>query len=217
MTSEPELCAVKPGQVLANGHIYMTDAKGKLTPIELVAAKDLLQDETVRSLFAAAERVANVLVDFKVNAFDEIDAFNELLADKYGARRGGQKGNITLISYDGLIKLQVQVQDQFRFGPELQQAKALVDECIGDWSSDSRVELRAIVMDAFQVDHEGQVNRGALFRLLKLEIDDDRWKRGMQAIVDAKVLYGSKRYIRIYHRANQQAAWVPLSLDAATA
>jgi hypothetical protein len=206
-----------PGQVRVGDALYMVDAKGSLIPIEIVRKQDFLQDQLVRALFVDALELSKRIAGWKVDTFAEIDTFVELINGHYGAKAGGAKGNLTLSTFDGCIKFQVQVSDQQRFGPELQAAKTLVDECLNDWTEGSRAELRAIVSQAFDVDKEGLINRGRLFGLLRYEIDDERWKRAMQAIRDSIVIEGSKRYVRIYHRDSPKGAWQPLSLDAATA
>lgn len=86
-----------------------------------------------------------------------------------------------------------------------------------EWSADSQAEIRVIVMNAFRAEKDGQVNRGALLNLRKLDIKDSRWKRAMEAVDDSIEVLGTKRYIRFYPRPNHQAAWSSLSLDVATA
>jgi len=216
-TATSEAPALRPGAEKVGDKVYLRNAKGSLDPIELVRAQHLIEDELVRDLYERAQKVAAAIAEFKALAFAEIDTFNEVLASVYESRAGGAKGNISLTSYDGLIRVQVQVADQITFGAELQQAKTLVDECIEEWSADSRAEIRKLVMDAFDVDREGNINRGKLFSLLRLEITDERWLRGMKAIRDSIKVTGSKRYIRLHRRPDQNARFEQLSLDAATA
>lgn len=121
------------------------------------------------------------------------------------------------MTVDGLYKVQVAVQDHIDFGPELQIAKTLVDECLNEWASDTGPELRAIVTDAFKTDKEGQINRAQIFVLLRREIDDPRWQRGMQAIRDAIRVVGSKIYVRSYRRESVDAAWQAITVDLAKA
>lgn len=200
-----------PGTITIGGHVHMIDVKGSKIPVEVVRAQDRLQDQLVRRLFPKAVAVAEALAAFKIEAFAEIDAFVELVNDKYGAR-GGAKGNLTLASYDGTLRFQVQVADILRFGTELQAAKNLVDECLNEWTADSAAELRAIVTQAFDVDKEGEINRGRLFTLLRYDIDDERWKRAMQALRDAIVPDGTKRFLRAYHRDDAKDPWRHLAL-----
>lgn len=208
---------IPPGSEMVNGHICMRDAKGRLVPLELVRAQDLLQDEIVRRLTARARVLTRELADFRAECFEQVAIFNDLLADQYGAKRGGGKGNQTIATFDGLERVQVQVADLFTFGPELQAAKSLIDECLSEWTADSGPNLRAVVEYAFQIDKEGQINRGRLLGLRRMDVADERWIRGMKAIADSIRVTGSKAYVRFHERKTCTAGWTGISLDAATA
>ncbi|TIV45075.1 MAG: DUF3164 family protein, partial [Mesorhizobium sp.] len=144
-------------------------------------------------------------------------SFEALLAQDYGATKGGAKGNKTFLTFDGLMKVSVQVADLIDFGAQLQVAKGLIDECLTEWSADSRTEIRSIISRAFNVDKEGQINRAEIFMLLRLDIEDERWKRAMDAIRDAMRVIGSKTYVRCHQRASQDAPWEPITIDLAKA
>ena len=207
----------EPPVEMVGGQEYLRDAKGCLVPRELVRPEDLLQDEIVRRLIARAEAMSDQIAAFRAQCFEEVSILNALLLDKYGAKGRGTKGNQTLTTVDGLKRLQVQVSDLVTFGPELQVAKELIDECLAEWTADSRAELRAIVDYAFQVDKEGQINRGRLLGLRRMEVADDRWQRGMKAIADSIRVTGSKQYVRFHDRPSHLAGWRHVSLDSASA
>lgn len=223
MTKSPDQSApagsplLPAGQEEHAGKVYMRDAKGSLTPLELVKRSDVLKDELIRDMVVRAEELRAKIKRFREGGFDEADMFIELLADSYGVKLGGAKGNLTLESYDGTQRITIQVADLITFGPELQIAKAIVDECLLDWGAESRPEIRKIVQNAFDVDGQGKVNRGALLGLKRLDITDERWQRAMAAVSDSIQVTGSKRYMRFHKRANPQAAWEAIPLDAATA
>ena len=199
------------------GKQYMRDAKGRLTPLELVSAADRLIDDFVRRRNVRAAELSAQLAVFRDETFREVTALRELLLEKYAAKKGGEKGNVSFTTFDGLERVQVQVADRLTFGPELQAAKALIDECLTEWSAESGPELRRIVLDAFEVDKEGQVNRARILALPRLEIADERWKRAMQAINDSKRVDSTAEYARFHRRPEPNKAWVAISLDAATA
>lgn len=130
-------------------------------------------------------------------------------------QRDGWKGNYTLTSFDGRKKVTVQIAERIDFGPELQVAKSLVDECLREWSADSSANLRSIVNRAFAVDQQGKINKAELFSILRLEIEDDRWQRAMKAIRDSMRVTGTKEYVRFYERTTADAPWTAVSLDIA--
>jgi len=205
------------GTVRLGSKTYMPDAKGHLVPIEAIKPADKLEDETVRKIIGHAIELSAQIGRFKEHTFDDLSSFEALLAQDYDATKGGAKGNKTFLTFDGLQKVTVQVADQIDFGSQLQIAKALIDECLTEWSADSRTEIRAIINRAFSVEKEGQINRAEIFMLLRLDIEDIRWQRAMEAIRAAMRVIGSKTYVRCHQRASQDAPWEAITIDLAKA
>ena len=207
----------KPGVTIVNGREFMHNAKGGFDPVGNVKDQYKLEDQTVRKCIAFAENLNAQLSRFRGNTAADLSSLDTLLAYEYGVTIGGKKGNRTYQTYDGLMKIQVQVSDLISFGPELQIAKQLIDQCLTEWSADSRPEIQSIVTRAFNTEKEGQVNRADVFMLLKLEIEDSRWKTAMEAIRDAIRVTGSKEYVRFYKRDSLEADWQAITIDLAKA
>lgn len=205
------------GEVIFNGKTYMPDAKGSLIPVELVKPQHKLEDETVRKIVGFARALSDQIGRFRGHTMTDLGEFDALLEQEYGGKRGGQKGNRTYQTVDGLMKVQVQVSDYIDFGPELQIAKGLIDECLNEWSTDAPAELRAVVTRAFNTDKVGQINRSEIFTLLRLGIENPRWKRAQDAIRDAMRVVGSKEYVRFYERDRPTDAWRAITIDLARA
>ncbi|MBI1201461.1 MAG: DUF3164 family protein [Rhodopseudomonas sp.] len=214
-SAEAQLNAVGDGIIESGGSRYMTDAKGSLVPLTAIKPIDKLMDDTVRKMIAFARDLSAQIDRFKGHCFDDLGSFQALIAQEYGAKVGGQKGNVQLTSFNGCMKVQFQVADNITFGPELQAAKQLVDVCLNEWSATSHDYIRAIVGRAFNVDKEGRINRAELFMLMRVEIADERWKAAMSAIRDSIRVIGSKTYIRFYERPAPDAAWQAVTIDLA--
>ncbi|MGO8065154.1 DUF3164 family protein [Rhizobium leguminosarum] len=195
----------------------MHDAKGNLVPLENVKAEHKLEDEIVRKITAFAEELSAQIARFRGHTMTDLGDLDALLAQEYGAKIGGAKGNRTYQTFDGLMKVQVQISDFVDFGPQLQVAKKLLDECLMEWSADSRPEIRAVITKAFNTEKEGQVNRSEIFMLLRLDIDDPRWQDAMRAIREAMRITGSKEYVRFYKRASVTDGWQAITIDLAKA
>ncbi|MFK5980853.1 MAG: DUF3164 family protein [Rhizobiaceae bacterium] len=200
-----------------NGNKYMENTKSGLDPIEHIPAQRVLEDDLVRKMIGFSIDLNARIKRFQDHCFDDIAAFEAILAEQYQSTVGGKKGNITLLSYDGCMKVQVQVADKIEFGPELQVAKSLIDECLNDWVKDGRSEVRAVITRAFNTEKEGQVNRADVFMLLRFEFEDERWKKAMEAIKDAVRIVGSKRYTRFYKRDSPTGDWKAITIDLAKA
>lgn len=213
----PETLTALNGVIELNGRRYMTDARGALVPLGTIKAQDKLIDETVRKIMVYAIALSEQIGRFKGHTFDDIGSMQALLEQEYGAKAGGAKGNVTLTTFDGLQRVTLKMADLIEFGPELQAAKKLVDECLNDWSADAGDELRMIVNRAFQVDKEGRINRAEIFMLLRAQIDDPRWKRAMDAVRDSIRVIGAKAYLAFHKRPSAEAAWESISIDLARA
>ncbi|MBW8638967.1 DUF3164 family protein [Hoeflea sp. WL0058] len=205
------------GIVVVNGKNYMADAKGALVPLETIKASDKLEDEQVRKILAFARDLSAQIARFRGHTMTDLGELDALLGQEYGVKKGGRKGNRTYQTFDGLMKVAVQVSDFIDFGPQLQVAKTLIDECLNEWSEDSRPEIRAIVTRAFNTDKEGQINRSEIFMLMRLDIEDERWKRAVDAIRDAMRVTGSKEYVRFYERKAVTDGWTAVTIDLAKA
>jgi hypothetical protein len=203
------------GITLVNGQPYMADAKGALLPLELVKPEHKLEDEQVRKIMRHAVDLSAQIDRFRGHTFTDLGELDALLEQHYGVKRGGTKGNRSYETIDGCMKVQVQVADYVDFGPQLQIAKMLVDECLNEWAAEARAEIRAIVTRAFNTDKAGQINRSEIFMLLRLDIEDARWRRAMDAIRDAMRVTGSKTYVRFYRRTRATDGWQAVTIDMA--
>lgn len=194
---------------------FRQDAKGRLIPESQVKPIDQMRDELVLSLVDRANQLRDELRDYKADAFSEIEQFVETSAEEYGAKLGGKKGNVQLVSFDGRYKAIRAIQESITFDERLQAAKALIDECLREWTADARPEIATIVQDAFRVDSVGNIRTGQVLGLRRLDIDDKRWLKAMDAISDAVQVTGSKSYIRLYERVGESDQYRPISLDIA--
>ncbi|HGO5402858.1 TPA: DUF3164 family protein [Klebsiella oxytoca] len=193
---------------------YMKDRKGRLVPISQISDYDLAMDIFVREQVAAAKAKNADLSEFKDRAFNECYAWLDLVAEKFGRTRGGAKGNVTFPTFDGSQQITIRVQETLTFGPELQIAKELFDECVTDWSKGANANLQAIVTDAFQVDKEGQLNTGRILSLRRVKIQDERWIKAMDAISESLQVAMSKTYIN-FREKDKSGKLVNIPLDIA--
>lgn len=208
---------VPSGIIEANGNRYMADGKGGLRALENIPPMKKLQDEQVRKVFGFAFALAAQIARFKGHVYEDLGALDALMMQEYGLTVGGPKGNRTYASFDGLMKIEVRIQDRIAYGPEMQIAKALFDEVLNSRAASADPLIRSIVTNAFDTDREGQINRANVFVLLATKDDDPRWVSGQEAIRDAMHVIGSKSYLRFQHRDAFDAPWQTLTIDLASA
>jgi len=153
------------------------------------------------------------LAGFKRRVFQDIAAFVQLSAEEYGVHLGGDKGNVSLVSFDGRYKVMRAVAELMTFDERLQAAKTLIDACLSEWTQGARPELKMLVSDAFRVDQAGNIRVQEVLGLRRLNIEDERWQRAMAAIADAVQVVGSKSYLRVYERVDGTARYRQIPLD----
>lgn len=194
---------------------YRMDAQGRLVHQDMIKPIDQERDRLVCQLVERASKLNAYLAEFKAMVFGDVRAFIELSVEQYGTRVGGRKGNVTLYSFDGRYKLQLAVQDSISFDERLQAARALIDECLAEWTQGARPEVVTLVNDAFRTDTKGEIRTARVLALRRLDIADERWQRAMKAIGEACQVTSSKEYVRIYERIGDSDEYRPISLDIA--
>ena len=195
---------------------FMQNAQGHMVPLALIKPIDQERDKLVRELMAIVIEQNQGLTAAKKRIFGDVAAFVSLSAEQYGVKRGGVKGNVTLFSFDGSMKIQIATAENIKFDERLAAAQALVDECIRDWGKHSRPEIMAMVQQAFQTDKEGNLNVGRIMSLRRLDIKDQRWVDAMRAIGESVQVIGTKQYIRAYKRLGDSDRYEAIPLDMVT-
>jgi len=194
---------------------YWKDANDALIPVSKIKPIDKERHAVVSEICEQAKKQSAALMGFKLTAMNAVQEFIQRSLAAYDVKQGGKKGNVTLVSFDGKYKVERRMQDTIVFDERLQAAKALIDECIQEWSKGSKAEIKALVNDAFQVDQEGKISTGRVLGLRRLDITDGKWLGAMQAISDSMKVASTKPYIRFYERDDTSGAYTPINLDVA--
>ena len=192
---------------------YMENSIGHLVPDRLVAPLDRRRDEVVRRIVEEGMKLSVSLAAYRRGAHEACETFLEESAAKYDTQLGGDKGNVTLTSFDGSLRLSLATYDRMTFDERLQIAKKLIDECVKKWTRNTRKEPRALIEAAFQVDKKGRLDPHRLLSLRKLNIKDEQWEKAMEALTESIQTSRSKQYLRLQRRrADGGYENIPLSL-----
>lgn len=194
---------------------YMRDAKGSLVPEDLVKPIDKHRNKLVSTIAAQAEEISEKLNSIKKEWNKEIEEFVGRVAKSYDVKLGGKKGNLSLVSYDGMFKVQIAIAERIIFDERLQIAKTQIDACMKRWTKDSRSEIQVLINSAFDVDKQGNVNRERILGLRRLAITDEKWKKAMDIISDSIQVSSTKSYIRVYKR-DETGEYKQIALDFAS-
>ena len=192
---------------------YMENGLGHLVPAANVPELDKLRDETVRELVAAAETVGKIVESFRDVAAVKVASFCELSAQEFGAELGGEKGNVTLTSYDGSMKVVRARADLITFTEAVRVTRELCFKCIAKWSEGVNANLAVCVRRSFETDRNGHLSAAKILSLRSYEIrDDPDWDAAMEALDRAIQVIGSRQYVRFYRRG-QDGKYAQVGVD----
>lgn len=196
---------------------YLLDAQGRLVPLDLVKPIDLARHELTMEIVERAKALHTQLREFKLWSLEVVAAFVELSAMEYGVHIGGEKGNVTLTTFDGRFQVKRATQESVAFDERLQVAMSLCYECGQDWTEGAKGEgnLRAALDHAFKTDAEGRISVARVLALRRWSIKDEKWHKAMEIISDSLLVVGSKAYLRVYERIGIAEQFKPIPLDVA--
>lgn len=199
----------------------MRDENDSLVLVKNIHEKDLLFHDLVLSIATIWKNLSGKIERFKGHNFRDVHAVLSLLFEKHGVTRGGRDGNMQFFTFDRKYKLQIAIQKQINFGPELQVAEAKLLEAAkqlatavsGDADSIQSADLETLIISKFKrVD--GQVRVSEILELRRYKLHNVLWNEGL-AIIDAAIIVtGKKQQIRLYER-NEAGTYVAIPLDIA--
>jgi len=193
-----------------------TNKQGEKVHPDMVPFEEKLKTELVEKLVGRAVKGVSLLSSFKESIVAQIDGYMEMMRETYNLDpMKGTKGNITLQSYDGLKKVQVQVSKHIDFDEKLTLAKEKLDEYFTLKTEKADPEIKTLITKVFDVDSKGNVNAKQILSLKSYKITHPMWLEAMGIIDDAIEIVGSKSYIRFYTRESVDAPWQNVSLDFA--
>lgn len=193
-----------------DGRTYLQNAHGGLVPIESVKPIDQLRNQTVQHIHTRLKRLREMMEEEKRHCMEEINIFTTIAAQEYGIKLGGERGNLTLQSYDGTIRISLNIQDRQDFNEGILAAKKLIDDCLADWTKDSAADLRNVVTKAFKVK-QGKMDVKRILELRSINVEDARWKQAMDIIAESLITTSSKLHFRMHERNGE--AYQMVNLD----
>jgi hypothetical protein len=198
-----------------NGTIYWENSSGNLVPEEMVKPYEQLKDGIVQAISEKIKKMKKEMEEIKNETMSDIDTFMEIAAEEYKVNLGGKKGNVTLTSYDGSIKIVIANSTNQEFNEKINFAKALIDEYLTELTKDSAIELKTIISSAFKI-RQGKLDVRRILELRSYDIKDSKWKRAMELINESLEITNSNRCFRLYVRNDSGNSYDRVNMDFAT-
>lgn len=191
---------------------YMKNAQGHLVPVANVKELDKIRDRLVIDMVLSAKERANQIAQFKSSCHEHIASFIELAAQDHNCAMGGQKGNVTLHSFDGRYRIVRAKDDRVVFNEGLTIGRQKVMACVDGWKEGAKKHLVTIVNRHFETDKDGHLSVSKVMGLFSYQIDEPDWLEALDVIRKSIQVVDTKTYIRFYER-DDLGKYVQISLE----
>lgn len=174
-------------------------------------AYEALKEDTVNELVGIADKLNAELSEFKKKAFDSMGTIYEMLLE-YSKRRDADKGNFTLTSLNGELKIEFAKQEQGKFDERAGQAeKHIIDFVERQFKED--LGTKDLITSLLE-RKKGSLDIKLVQKLYKLEdrYSDASWKEGLKLLKESWQPGESKSYIRFY-RKDSNGTWQDVVLS----
>ncbi|MFT8896745.1 MAG: DUF3164 family protein [Acetobacter sp.] len=188
---------------IVKGEEMIRNGDGCLVPVSRLRPDVVLTDQVTRSIVRKMRELAEHNARVKREIFEEVQAYQELMFERYRAKLGGRRGGLTISSFNDLQRVTLQTTDYSRVTAALPAAQALMNEILDDLTGNVGADIRTLIMAAFERDEKtGRVNVQRLNGLKKYSLDHPKWPDFIMAINDAIEPAGSKESVRAYARSS---------------
>lgn len=190
---------------------YLRDAQGRLVHETAVTEADLMRSRLVEGLVAASIAEAEAVRAFHTKAHDDLLAFCRLSAERFGVA-WGETESFSMTSFCGRFRVVCDVDTGITINESIGAAKALLDECLADWSAGGKPQAVALLANTFRPGRGGKLSLTRLFDLLrnrdKPEFkSEEKFQRLCDALEAAIQTTGKRRYLRFYARRTPAEKW----------
>jgi hypothetical protein len=193
---------------------YWLDEQGNKRPRKYLTKLERMQESEIGKILKRAEFLNEKLSEFK----EAVASSCEKLVEEYAKRNKldttNWKGNITLMSFDRSVKIELNVNNRIEFDDlAIKACKALLDEFLSENIDAKNAFIAEIVTDAFSTSR-GKLDTKKVLGLLKYEskIKDEKFQKAMGFLKESIRNVGSKNYYRISVK-DDDGSWEPIRLD----
>lgn len=190
------------------------DARGKAVPAEYVPELDKQRDAMVEKVIKRARKLADSMIEAKLEIVADVEVYLKAKA-KDGKVKENWKGNITLDSFDGTLRVERSMDDQIGFSEQLQMVKTIIDEWIAERLHGVDESLAKVISQAFNVDKRGRVNTAMIMRLLNLDITDKKWVKAMNLLRESIQVTATRQYLKFSEKVQTEGGeeWRQINLN----
>ncbi len=195
----------------------MTDAMGNQVPMRYVSKYDRARDAGVRRIHARWLKARAYLE--KVMADSLADLGKIAIARDSAGVPSGEKGNLQVSSFDGLVTVGLHVRYEIHLDERVVKARELMLDYARSLAAklggDDAQALLALIDEAFQATKSGSLSVARVLSLMRRDIKAPQWQEAKRLLAESMETRRGKSYLRVESRSDRQQSPVPVRLDIA--
>lgn len=193
---------------------YWHDEQGNRRPRKFISKMEKTQENEIGKILRKAEKLSDQLTKFKSEMIEGCDLIVEMFSKREKIDTENWKGNLTLMSFDRSVKVELNANAKIEFDDlSIKACKGLLDEFLSENIDAKNAFISEIVTDAFSTSR-GKLDTKKVLSLLKYEskIPDPKFQEAMRFLKDSVRNVGSRNYYRVSVK-DSEGAWKQVKLD----
>ncbi|MFA6688843.1 MAG: DUF3164 family protein [Sphaerochaetaceae bacterium] len=190
------------------------DPSNTPVPPKYIKPLDKKRDALVTRTFKRLVQLEAKIKSEKETLCSAVEAYLDDLARDNRVREGW-RGNISIDSFDGTMRISRSIDDVIGFSEQLQMVKTLIDKWISTRLDGVDESLAVVIQGAFKVDKKGRINTAMLLKLLQYKIDEPEWKKAMKLLKDSITVKNTKQYYSFTLKSESSSRALVLSFNSA--
>lgn len=200
--------------IQSNKKEHWLDEQGNKRPRKYISKLEKMQESEIGKILKKAEYLNEKLTDFKAMVAESCENIIKIYAEKNKINTEEWKGNLSLMSFDRSIKVELSANARIEFDDlAIKACKALLDEFLSENIDAKNAFISEIVTDAFSTSR-GKLDTKKVLSLLKYEskIQDEKFQKAMKFLKESIRNTGSRNYYRVSVK-DESGAWKQIKLD----
>jgi hypothetical protein len=185
---------------------------GNAVPQEYMTDINMLKEYVAVTLGAEAEALQIRLLQFREKSIKMLEWYKERSAALRDIKPREGKGYITCTAFSATYRAEINNYPYIKFSEGFQQAKELMGQVIHDQLGEKNI-LKQIFDDAFSINKEGVVKISSIMRLMEYKVDDERWQKAKQILLEDMQVLRRRQFPSFSKRNGGDGKFEPIVLD----
>jgi hypothetical protein len=180
-----------------------------------LATFNTMIDEQVKDTIPELIDISEQLSTLKTAIFGNFKTLLDMKKDVMKLTKDGQRGH-TFTTSDGKMRIELGFYVLDNYKDTVNDGIALIKEYIRGLAKDEETQsLVDMVLRLLSKDQKGNLKASRVLQLRQMadRIEDERFKEGVEIIMDAYAPIQSKQFVRAWQREDKNGEWVPIPLS----